>query len=93
MIVGVLKNFERENQETVSQSDIINAVIQALVHDDGGAGTTVEKAAEDSRKIANVINHLINKENMIMVTQDAKIKNERMLCLNINIDIGNVGGQ
>lgn len=30
---------------------------------------------------------MITKENVLMVTQDAKVKNERLLCLNINVDM------
>ena len=42
---------------------------------------------ETSKKISNVIQHMITKENVLMVTQDAKVKNERLLCLNINVDM------
>lgn len=50
------------------------------------AGTNVAKAAETAKKIGNCINHLITKENVLMVTQDSKVKNERLLCLNINLE-------
>lgn len=42
-----------------------------------------------------MIQHLISKENVLMVTQDAKSKNERMLCVNINVEMDNMvlGGQ
>ena len=52
-------------------------------------GTTVERAAEQAKKINNTINYLINKENTIMITQDSKVKNERILCLNVNYDPNN----
>ena len=48
---------------------------------------SVEESIEQSKKIANVINHLIQKENVLMISQDAKIKNERYLCLNVNLDL------
>ncbi len=52
---------------------------------EGAAGTSLERAEQTSRKIAQVINHLITKENVLMITQDSKVnKNERLLCLNIN---------
>lgn len=56
---------------------------------DEGAGTTVERAAEKAKQIANVVNYMVTKENVLMVTQDSKIKNERLLCLNINVDENN----
>lgn len=52
-----------------------------------GSGTTLERSLETSKKINNVIQHLITKENVLMVTQDAKVKSERLLCMNINIDL------
>lgn len=84
-IVTVLKEFEGEGQESCVQSEIVNKVLQKIVVEDA-AGTNVAKAAETAKKIGNCINHMITKENVIMVTQDSKIKNERLLCLNINLD-------
>ena len=52
-----------------------------------GSGTSVEKAAETAKRVANCINYLIKKENILLITQDSKVKNERLLCLNINHDI------
>ena len=55
--------------------------------EEGAAGTSLERAEQTSRKIQNVINHMITKENVLMITQDSKTnKNERLLCLNINSD-------
>ena len=50
----------------------------------------MEQALLTSKKVANCIQHLITKENVLMVTQDAKIKNERLLCMNINVDMANM---
>ena len=49
-----------------------------------------EKTLDTTTKIAHVIQHLITKENLLMVAQDSRIKNERILCLNINIDLQNM---
>lgn len=54
--------------------------------------TSVEKSLETSKKVANVIQYLITKENVLMITQDAKVKNERYLSLNINVDLASMGG-
>eukprot|EP00353_Schmidingerella_taraikaensis_P018976 CAMPEP_0185618592 /NCGR_PEP_ID=MMETSP0436-20130131/47556_1 /TAXON_ID=626734 ORGANISM="Favella taraikaensis, Strain Fe Narragansett Bay" /NCGR_SAMPLE_ID=MMETSP0436 /ASSEMBLY_ACC=CAM_ASM_000390 /LENGTH=34 /DNA_ID= /DNA_START= /DNA_END= /DNA_ORIENTATION= len=32
---------------------------------------------------------MVTKENLLMVTQDSKVKNDRLLCLNINVDENN----
>lgn len=49
--------------------------------------TSVEQSVETSKKIANVISHLITKENILVVTQDSKIKNERFISVNINVNL------
>ena len=54
--------------------------------------TSIEKSMETKKKVQNVIGHLISKENVLMITQDAKVKDERFLTLNINVEIENVPG-
>ena len=49
-----------------------------------------EKTLDTTQKIAYVIQHLITKENLLMVAQDARNKNERYLTLNINVDLQNM---
>lgn len=73
----------------MQQSDIVNKVINKIVLNEG-AGTSIEKAAETAKKITNCINHMITKENVLMITQDSKVKNERLLCLNIAFDVNNI---
>ena len=53
-------------------------------------GTSLEKSIETSRKVANVIQYMITNENMLMVTQEAKVKNDRFVSLNINIDLSSM---
>lgn len=55
--------------------------------------TNVERAAETARKVQNVISHLITNENILMISQDAKVKNDRYLTLNMNLDIETLAGQ
>ena len=76
--------------ESVSQADIVNRLIQQIEVEDNINGTSMERAVETSKKIANVIQHLITKENVLIVTQDSKNKNERLLCLNVNTDEANL---
>lgn len=86
MIVQAMKEFESQGQENVQQSDIINRMVQKLEIENTDAATSVEKSIETSKKVANVISFLIAKENILMITQDSRIKNERFLGLNINTD-------
>ena len=89
LIVATIKAREREGSESVTQSEIINDIVKQLEVDESH-GTSMERALETSKKVANCIQHLITKENVLMITQDAKLKNERMLCMNINVDMANM---
>ena len=40
----------------------------------------------------NVIQYLISNENILMISQDAKVKNDRYLTLNVNCDLDNLDG-
>lgn len=90
MIVTTMKEFEAQGQENVQQADIINRMVQKIEVESMEATTSVEKSIETSKKVSNVISYLIAKENVLMVSQDSKIKNERYLCLNINVDLQNM---
>ena len=65
----------------------MNAMVRKIELDSDERSTSMEKSVETSKKIANVIQHLITKEGLLMVTQEAKVKNDRFLSLNINYDI------
>ena len=73
----------------MTQAEIINEIFKQIEVDEG-QGTSMQRALETSKKVANCIHHLITKENVLMITQDAKAKNERMLALNINVDLANM---
>jgi hypothetical protein len=62
-------------------------MVQKIEVESDERATSVEKSIETSKKVANVIQYLIAKENVLMITQDAKVKNERFLSLNINVDL------
>jgi len=85
-----MKEFESNAQEHVQQSEVINRMVQKLEIENAEASTSVERSIETSKKVANVIAYLITKESVLMVSQDSKIKNERYLCLNINVDFQNM---
>ena len=89
LIVTILKEFESEGFESCVQSEIVNKVIQKIVVQDS-QGTSMAKSLETTKKITNCIDHLIKKENVVMVTQESKDKNQRLLCLNINVEMGNL---
>jgi hypothetical protein len=92
-IVNVMKEFEAQGAENVQQAGVVNRVIQRMMlEEDTGVEATAEQAVRLSKIISNVVSYLINKEAVLMVSQDAKVKNERFLCLNVNVERGNIAG-
>lgn len=86
-ILQYMKQCEKDGNDTVQQHEIVNAMVQKIEVEGMGHSTSVEQSVETSKKIGNVINHLITKENILVVTQDSKIKNERFIAMNINVDL------
>ena len=68
MIVQVMKEFETTNDVNIQQADIINKMVQKLEVENLDAGTSVERSIETSKKVANVIQYLVAKENILMVS-------------------------
>lgn len=54
--------------ESVQQSEVINKMIQKLEIESTERGTSLEQGVESSRKVANVIQYMISKEDILMVT-------------------------
>lgn len=90
-IINVMKEYEAQGSENVQQAGVVNRVIQKMMlEEDTGVEATPEQAVKLSKIITNVVSYLINKENVLMISQDAKIKNERFLCLNVNVERENL---
>jgi hypothetical protein len=85
-----MKEFDAQGRENVQQSDIINRMVQRMLVEMSYAVANEEKTLETTNKIAHVIQYLINKENILMVAQDSRNKNERFVSLNINVDLQNM---
>lgn len=68
MIVQVMKEFETQNEVNIQQADIINKMVQKLEVENLEASTSVERSIETSKKVANVIQYLVAKENILMVS-------------------------
>ena len=94
MIIAIMKDLERQGEENVRQGDIVERMVQRIELDPTNQGSThttsLERAQETSKKVHNVIQHLITNENLIMIAQDAKVKMDRYLTLNVNVDIDNI---
>lgn len=93
MIIQIMRDFERAGEENVRQGDIVEKMVQKIELESEERQTSLERTAETSKKVQNVISHLINNENILMISQDAKAKNDRYLTLNVNLDIENLAGQ
>jgi len=68
MIVQVMKEFEALGQENVQQVDIINRMVQKLEIDNIQVSTNIEKGIESSKKVSIIIQRLIQKENILLIT-------------------------
>lgn len=88
-IIDFIRKYEEQTGiDTVQQADIVNKLVELLEVDEGANGTSLERAEQTSRKVQQVVQHLITKENVLIITQDSKTnKNERLLCLNINAEM------
>ena len=85
-----MKEFEAQQQDNVQQSSLIDKMVQKLVLEEPQLAASEEYAIEASKKVQNVISYLITRENVLMISQDSRVKNERYLCLNINVDLQNM---
>jgi hypothetical protein len=90
MIVHIMKDFERSGEENVVQSDIINRMVQEIELEAQDRQTSIERSVETSIKIGLIIDYLIKNENILLISQDARNKNDRYLTLNVNVDMENV---
>lgn len=90
MIFSLMKDFEGKGEENVRQGDIVDQMVLTLEVDPAEQRqASVERSIETSKKINNVINYLINNENLLLISQDAKVKADRYLTLNLNCNIDN----
>jgi hypothetical protein len=90
MIIAIMKEHERVGEDNVRQGDIIEKMVQQIELDNTERQTSMERTMETSKKVQNVISYLINNENILMISQDAKAKADRYLTLNVNIDLDNI---
>jgi DNA replication licensing factor MCM6 len=71
MIISIMKDFERSGEENVRQADIVEKMVQRIEldgADNANRQTNLERAHETSKKVQNVISHLINNENILMIS-------------------------
>ena len=86
MIVAIMKEFQMQNEDNVRQGDLVEKIIQKLM-ENGDAQASIEWGIEQTGKINNIVQHLITRENVLMITQDALSKNDRYLTLDPNISL------
>lgn len=68
MIITIMKDFERSGEENVRQGDIVDRMVQKIELEGTERQTSMEHAQETMKKVSNVISHLINNENILMIT-------------------------
>lgn len=90
MIIAKLKEFEGQGMENVQQYELVDQIVKDIEMADN-RDTSIQRSLETKKKIQQVIQYMITKENVLMVAQDAKTKDERYLTLDINVNIENAG--
>lgn len=70
MITGEIKQMERSGVDSVQQSEVVNRLVQKLELEDGidQGQQTLEASLQLTKKLQNVIQHLVVKENILMIT-------------------------
>jgi hypothetical protein len=68
MIISIMKEFERSGEENVRQGDVVDRMVQKIELEGSERQTSMEHAQETMKKVSNVISHLINNENILMIT-------------------------
>lgn len=91
-VIAIMKEYERAGEENVRQGDIVDKAVKRLDLESQEHSASLERAAETAKKVNNVISHMINQENLLMISQDARTKLDRYLTLNVNVDIDNLAG-
>ena len=89
MIVALMKDYQMQNEDNVRQGDLVEKLVQHLITN-GESNPSVEWSVEVSNKIHKIIEHLINKEGILMITQDALSKNDKYLGMDPNITMENL---
>ena len=92
MIISIMKDFERAGEDNVRQGDIVERMVQKIELEGTERQTSLEKTMETQKKVSNVVQYMISNENILMISQDAKVKNDRYLTLNVNCDLQNLDG-
>jgi DNA replication licensing factor MCM6 len=82
MIISIMKDFERKGEDNVRQGDIVDLMIQKIELESNERQTSMDQVQETTKIVSNVISHLINNENILMITQEGKNKVDRYLTLN-----------
>ena len=75
-----------QNEDNVRQGDLVEKIIQKLI-ENGDAQASIEWGVEQTAKLNNIVQYLITRENVLMITQDALSKNDRYLTMDPNISL------
>ena len=86
MIVAIMKEFQMQDEDNVRQGDLVERIIQKLI-ENGDAQASIEWGVEYTAKLNNIVQYLISRENVLMITQDALSKNDRYLTMDPNISL------
>lgn len=89
IVITMQEMAKEQGVESIVQAHIINHLVAKLNNKDAngadiGVNPSLNAASEQVKKITKVLQQLISKEGILIVTQDSKNKSERLVSLNIN---------
>ena len=82
-LMKVMRHFQDQGNQSVQQAELVDNVLREIELN-SNEDTSLEKGIETAKKINSVIQNLIFKESMFLITADAKLKKDRYLSLSIN---------
>jgi hypothetical protein len=89
MIIKTMKDFEDAGEEMVAQNKIVDKVVLDIEIGQKDE-TSLEQTEITAKKVNSTIQQLITKEGMVIIDKDAKNRTDRILSLDVNIDLGNM---
>lgn len=93
-VVECIQRLEEQGggQENIMQKDIVDAIVKKFELEERRE-TNISQTIETTKKIQNVIQNMITKENILLVTEEAKTKNDRRLAVSLNVDVNSMGAR
>ena len=86
-LVYLVKQKERDNEQSGEMGITQKQLVEMYLNSEENNIESLTQVKEWIMKLNSVIQRLVSKENVLIVIDDAAIKEDRTLTININVDI------